>query len=348
MQNIHELYDRGLYQEVIHSIDLATFSALEDPVLAQVLAASYFQLGQFSDSLPLLKEIESCFSTDSNYLSLYGACLRRCGDLEAARLQLEQALKIQPEQSAVRNNYANLLIDLGDYQEAESILRGLLAADPDYQDAQVNLQRLRERQRIEQLKSDESQLEQASAWRLADPLLRAFADDEVQRTRPKPLDPDQGASDLKDQLPPLKEQQVASDQLTLALQAVQEGRHAFALQLCSQVHQSMPTSSALFECLSDAYVALQRFTEGEICLLHALQLGAKSLKLYANLTSLLCIRRDFALAQHYLEQASLLDASSPLLDKLRLQIAKAQGGSKSPMVRFDQEWSRPALTVKES
>ena len=108
MQNIFSLYEKGQYKKVIRSVDIDSFSANGDPMVAQVLAASHFQLGQYEESLLLLKEIESCFSTDSDYLSLYGACLRRCGDLESARLQFEQALKINPDHEPIQNNYANL------------------------------------------------------------------------------------------------------------------------------------------------------------------------------------------------------------------------------------------------
>ena len=347
-EEIYKLYEKGSYRQVVQLIDANQFSAARDPMLANILAASYFKLGEYTVSLSLLKEIESCFSADAGYLSLFGACLRRCGDLTNSRLRLEQALGIQPDNPAIKNNFANLLIDLNDYEKAESILAQLLVDDPSYDDARANLKRLEERRRIQGLKASDNIPEHSSSVSFADPLLLAFGEDEVQRTRPKSSKSDQSHADLRAKLPPLKDQQIAADQLRLALEAVQEGRHAFALQLCSKVHRSMPTSAALFECVSDAYIALQRFAESEICLLHALQLGAKSFKLYSNLTSLLCIRRDFALAQHYLEQASLLDHENPLLVKLRIQIANAQNSSNSPMVRFDQEWPRPTLTLQET
>ena len=88
MKKIFELYEQGSYKEAIHSIDLDRFSAIGDPATAYILAASYFQIGQYGESLSLLREIESCYSTDSNYLSLYGACLRRSGDLEVLVLSL--------------------------------------------------------------------------------------------------------------------------------------------------------------------------------------------------------------------------------------------------------------------
>ncbi len=348
MEKIFELYEQGCYQEVIRSIDLGKFSAIGDPALAHVLAASYFQLGLYSESLPLLKEVESCFLADPHYLSLYGACLRRCGELDDARFRLEQALSVQPDNAAIRNNFANLLIDLKDYDQAESILDQLLSDNPDYQDAQVNLHRLKQRKQIQQLQSENDTTADSSRWCLADPLMLAFGEDEVERTRPKQVKSAQVQSELKEKLPCLKQQQIGAEQLSLALEAVQEGRHTFALQLCSQVHQVMPTSPTLFECISDAYIALQRFGDAEICLLHSLQLGGKSFKLFANLTSLLCIRGDFTLAQHYLEQASLLDEVNPLLSSLRSQIAQSQDGKNASIVRFDHEWILPKLKRKES
>lgn len=346
MQNFPDLYERGRYQELVNKVDLANFSAVSEPLLTKIIAASYFHLGRFSEAMNLLKEIESCFSHDPNYLSLFGACLRRCGDLDAAQLQFEKALEINPEQAAIRNNYANLLIDLGNFQKAKVLLDQLLAEDSDYSDARVNLSRLNERERIQQLQSDDVPSAQSSTWVLADPLMLAFAEDEVKRTRPKSSDAQTLQSNLSKNLKPLKSQQIASDQLITAFKAVNEGRYSFALQLCSQIHQSMPASTSLFECMSDAYIGLQRFAEAEICILHSLQLGDKSFKLYLNLVSLLCIRGDFSLAQHYLELASTIDETSPLLEKYRLQIAKAQRNINSSFLRFDQEWKRPQMSKK--
>ena len=346
MSYFSDLYERGRYQELVSSIDLTNFSAVRDPLLSKLVAASYFHLGKHSEALNLLKEIESCFTHDPNYLSLFGACLRRCGDLVAAQSQFEKALKINPEQAAIRNNYANLLIDMGNFHKAEVLLNQLIAEDPDYSDARMNLLRLNERQRIQQLQSEDVPSAHSSTWLVADPLMLAFAEDEVQRTRPKSSDAQILQSNLKKNLKPLKSQQIAADQLTIAFEAVQEGRHSFALKLCSQIYLSMPASTSLFECMSDAYIGLQRFAEAEICILHSLQLGGKSFKLYSNLVSILCIRADFALAQHYLELASVIDATNPLLEKFRLQIAKVRKNKSSPVVRFDQEWKRPQLSKK--
>ena len=347
-QSLLSLFEQGRFQEIVQSIDRRSFSGVEAPLLTKIVAASYFQLGAHADALSLLKQVESCFVSDVDYLSLYGACLRRCGQLDDAKIQLQRALAIQGERFDVRNNFANLLIDLGDLDEAESILGKIIAENPGYGDAQVNLQRLKEQRNLQQLQSQAADASGQDDWQLADPLLLAFGDDEVQRTRPKPSDQSNAQPNLQSVLPPLKQQQVASDQLALALDAVVEGRHEFALKLCSEIHRSMPTSATLFECLSDAYIALQRFSEAEVCLLHALQLGARSFKLFANLTTLLCLRKDFALAQHYLAEAAALDASNSALSGLRGQIAAAQSGSKESLLRFDQEWSRPDLKQKVS
>ena len=46
MQKIYELYQNGRYQEAVELIDLDDFVAKSDPVLANIVAASYFKLGQ--------------------------------------------------------------------------------------------------------------------------------------------------------------------------------------------------------------------------------------------------------------------------------------------------------------
>ena len=74
---------------------------------------------------------------------MYGACCRRLGKLDAAKSLLQKALSYQPDSLPVRNNYANLLIDLNHFDSAEQILNSVLDSSPEYSDAKDNLQRLR-------------------------------------------------------------------------------------------------------------------------------------------------------------------------------------------------------------
>ncbi len=345
VQELINSFGANRHQDVIDAIDYDHFSALENPVAAKILAASYFKIGDYVRSLSLLSQIESCFLDDVEYLSLYGACLRRHGDLDLARLQFERALMIDANQPNVQNNFANLLIDIGDLDEAEKILNNLLAVDSSYSDASTNLQRLLEKRQAKNRSVAPSI--SGSSWSPADPLLLAFSNEEVQRTVPDKIRSKKQRkqkSELSNFLSTGKDYQIANDKLKLAQQAVNDKRYDFALQLCSQVNSSFRNSSAVYECVSDAYIAKSLFNQAEICLLHAIQMGATSFKLFVNLVSLACMRGDFDLAQYYFECSSAIDPDHTALDHLRDQIVKGRNSNATQPFRFDQPWATPAKT----
>lgn len=342
VQELMNIFEANHHHEVVESIDQHVFSALENPLITRIVAASYFKLGDYPNSVALLSQIESCFVEDIEYLSLYGACLRRNGDLDLARVQFERALKLDSDLPSVQNNYANLLIDIGNFAQAEDILKRLLADDPSYSDALINLQRLVEKQQIAEDSS--LGLNSASNWTMADPLLMAFSEDEVQRTY---LSKSSSKTSLKfkstlaNSLPEIKEYQLAADQLKLAQQAIIDKRYDFALKLCSQAYVSLPESSAIYECVSDAYIAQSLFKEAEICLLHALQMGVSTFKIFVNLVSLSCMRGDSILAQLYFERALSVDSENSALPPLRAQVSKCKKNNSSAPFRFDHKWSTP-------
>lgn len=347
IQELLDIFRANRHQEVINTIDKDSFSPSDQPVVANIIAAAYFKLGDFSSALNLLSEIESCFVDDIEYLVLYGSCLRRCGDLDNADIQFQRALKIDPSSSSLQNNYANLLIDLGRFEEAENILSALLATNPSYDDASINLQRLRERRQSFVFESEKPVSGQG--WSIGNPLLLAFSQDEVLKSAPLlNLDSRSKASQstLADALPSVQDHQLASDQLKVAQQAVLDGRYDFALQLCSQVKQSLPDLAAVYECASDAYIAKKSFKEAEVCILHSLQFGAKSAKLYINLISLSCIRSDFGLAQYYFELLLSIDSGHSALPQLRTQIQQGLQSQSQDLFRFEAPWSIPDVSRK--
>lgn len=335
------------YHDVINSIDQESFSPTDQPVIANIVAAAYFKLGEFPSALSLLSEIESCFVDDIDYLVLYGSCLRRCGNLDRADIQFKRALKLNPSSPSLRNNYANLLIDLRRLDEAENILSDLLAINPSYDDAILNLQRLRERRQSFVLESD--QPVSAKGWAMGNPLLLAFSQDEVLQSAPLLNQASKNKapqSKLSDSLPSVQDHQLAADQLKLAQQAVLDGRYDFALQLCSQVKGSLPDLAVVYECASDAYIAKKLFNQAEVCILHSLQFGAKSAKLFINLISLACMRSDFGLAQHYFELLLPIDSEHSALPQLRKQIQHGLQSQAQDLFRFDAAWESPDVSRK--
>ena len=70
-----------------------------DPPFANVVACSYYKLGDFESSFKLLTEIQSFFENDINYLCILGSVSRRLNNFDIARSSLEKALElIQHEQ----------------------------------------------------------------------------------------------------------------------------------------------------------------------------------------------------------------------------------------------------------
>ena len=82
-------------------------------------AAAYFCTGEYANAFNLLVELESTFGHAADFLSLFAATpVGGLGEPNKAEELFKRALEISPDSPEVRNNYANLLIDLNRYDEA--------------------------------------------------------------------------------------------------------------------------------------------------------------------------------------------------------------------------------------
>ena len=312
-------FQQGHFGEILSLTQSTDLSTGTDPRSMHVVAASHFSLGQISEALEILVELESSLGEDDGYLGLYGAVLRRSGNFIKAQEVFLRAISASPESFVLKNNYANLLIDMGDYEGAESLLKLVLDKAPDYTDASENLSRLRtlrDYQIAEQSRQSTSkQLNSSvvySASSLLDPLLMAFDQVEVrEHGRLKSI------SGLKDVCSTVPKQQMATDKLKLAQKSVSEGNPTFALDLCSQAYTNLGFNPELFGCVSDAYISANRFLEAEISLLHSLLNAGPTIKHFINLVSFASMRKDFQLAEFYFKKASCVDPTNPSLVQVR-------------------------------
>lgn len=333
-----ELFNKTKYNQLLSIVSSNQISTSQDPFIAQLVAGSYFHLGNFAMAAEILEHHIDVLGEDTNFLSMYGAICRRNGQLDQARKFLSKAISIDPHSKNTRNNYANLLIDLGELDESKIILEKLLVEDPTYSDAQSNLNRLlfRKQQITENCDVDNSVDE---PWAPADPLLLAFAEEEVSKAgsvnfkKPKSDE----ALGLSSRLPNPEKVSVATDKLKLATKAIEENNPNFALQLISSASSDLGSQASIYMNAADAYIRLDRFYEAEICYLHALQIGGRSLPAYINLTTLSMIRGDIALSHHYLDKAASIDPDSEALVKLRAQIQKKGSSDKYSYV-FVPSW----------
>ena len=226
-QQLLALFQAGRHHELVAQAQNCGVTPETNPLATNLLAASLFQLGEYGRAATLLEGLEAALGEHRDYLSLYGATCRRLGLLQRAEQLLSKALQIDPAAIDVRNNYANLLIDLERLPEARTILEQLLRERPDFQDARSNLNRLEFREQPQppagqgdrSAKANRSAKPNNSAqpWTPADPLMLAFAEEEVRHPGAiQPAQPSSTALNLASNLPQPEAKLLASDQLQLA------------------------------------------------------------------------------------------------------------------------------------
>ena len=93
----------------------------------------------------------------------------------------EKAIKIDPSPD-IRNNYANLLADLGHHEKALEILSEVLLANPGHPDALINKERISKLVKSSTNKSSFTPNSSLQPFQLADPLQLAFSYEESVRT----------------------------------------------------------------------------------------------------------------------------------------------------------------------
>ena len=345
--NLADLFSTGRYHELIAAAQKAEVTPQSEPIAAQLLAAAFFSIGEFGAAAPLLDELEPAFGLNADFLSLYAANCRRLGLLQKAEALFLKALSINPSSLSIRNNHANLLIDLGRLDEAKNILSLLVQEAPQYEDARANLNRIAFQQEPQLSKSLEFPAdEEIQGWSLADPLLMAFSDEEVAssglREQMKKSDP--AAASLLESLPDADARAMALEQLEQANHAVAEKQFALALQLCSQVLRVLGAHPPVYDCASDAYLNLRQFHEAELCLLQAIALDAPTPKRCLNLVSFASMRGDIVLAKYHLNKAASLDPSHPQLETIRANLDKRSKKIDQTPYSFQLKWELPKFS----
>lgn len=344
LDQLVSMFQDGQYRAILTFAKDNQSFIREDPLSAQVIAAAHFQLGNISDANEILSIHQASLGSDPSYLSLYGATCRRLGNLALARDLFKAALTLDPESLPVRNNYANLLIDLKEYTEASLILENILTEDPEYADAISNQNRLRHH--LDQPTSDAYT---SVAWKPLDPLMLAFAEEEIQKAGAHYFTKaaSHSSEKLAGQLPNADQASLASEKLTLAAHAIQEDNGSFALQLVSQAYSALGTQSNVYLNAADAYIRLKQFSEAEICFLHSLQMSGPSLPIFINLSTLSSMRGDLALARYYLDASAAIDPDHPQLPQLRKQISEQEKNNKS-IYTFMDSWVNPLMHQVQS
>lgn len=338
-------YQERAYSEIISIATSNNITPANDPASANIVAAAHFSLGQVRESIELLSVLEESLGDDDSFLSLYGAALRRSGDFKASSLMFKRALAQSPDNIFLKNNYANLLIDLEKYSDAKDLLLTIVSLNPDYKDAVENLQRvesllLAKSQSNDLYSSNPATVSSSSRSidSLLDPLLLAFDSQEVQEHGRLSNLPE-----LKAAVTNTDSRSIGLEKLKLANKAVSEDNLSFALEICSKSYIQLGCDSNVFDCVSDAYLKSNRFLEAEISILHSLAFSPPSMKHYINLTSLASMRLDFQLAEFYYQKAMCLDSTDPNLANLRKLLDRRKISKASSKFLFEKLWEFDVL-----
>jgi len=323
--NIEQLFEKSQYHEIISHFEQYEENPILEPALSFIYAASLFKVGEYARAGRILDLVSPSLDSESSFLSLHAATSRRLGNLSQADALFKKAIALDPEDLAIQNNYANLLIDCNDLEKAERTLIDILQKVPSYPDAKSNLERLYYLKTANSQDSGQNGIMSSipSSRELdikkilaQDPLMMAFCEDEVTENSisfgmPLLNNPQAMPDSSID-----SEKHLGYEQLKLAKIAVRENNPTFALNLCSQAYNTIGINADIYLTAADAYLSLQQFSEAELCIHQALQLCTPTVIQYINLTSLACIRSDIKIARYYLQRATALDPSCNHLSRL--------------------------------
>ena len=350
LASVASFFSSQQYHQIIKLSVESEFRSQTNPLVAQIIAASYFRVGDFQSALNLLEEIESSFDADPSFWSLYGITCRRLGDLDRAAVFLKKSIDLDPNSLAHKNNYSNLLIDLGRLDDAVNLLRQIIAVDPNYGDAVDNLNRAKfllssdnstvnsdhSTQNLSNNSDDDSTcnfIEVSEAF--PDPLMAAFSDEEVEiHGRIKKHTSKVASSALLSKLPTSSDQQMGLEALKMARKAFQEEQFQVSLKMCSKALFHLGPNPSIYDVSADCLISLKKFASAELCLLQAVALSTPTSKQFINLVTLAMIRGDLSLSAHYLNLAAGVDPHNPNLSRLKQQISDLSSKNENRPFQF--------------
>ena len=212
------------------------------------------------------------------------AVLRRIGRLDEAETVFRQSLKQHAENIFLQNNFANLLIDKQNFEEAEKILKNILTLNPSYEDARVNLNRLEFQKNLADSSPKTSQdlsnsnqiigISEEVNNAFIDPLEAAFTDEEVKLAGGLDLGANRQQSNKSSginlsKLPDRDHQKELQEAMSLARRTIESDPQQ-TIKDCTLLHNKLGVQTPIYEVAAEAYIRLQLFSDAEICLLTAL------------------------------------------------------------------------------
>ena len=338
LDSLINLFNNRKYEQIITEYKSSSFSLSSNPAESRILAAAYFSIGQYDNAYSILNDLTSIFVGDVDFLSLLGATARRLQKYTEAKSAFDEALKIQPANPELLNNYSNLLIDMGELKEAVKLLSSLSEANPNYSDAVQNLQRAKYMLQNSQtggqppLKvASQSTTTTNSVSSLKNPIELAFSKEESDRSRKDHLDKFNATDkEFLNSVPNTDTSCLDSESLSFIQQCIESKDYNQALRLLDKASLNLPVlPGRLYKLASDCYLGLAKYPEAESCLMHALLLDGPSSDYFVNLASFSLVSDNLKMADYYLGKAASYGASDDLTSKIQNSINSKKANSTS-------------------
>ena len=302
--NLSRAFEEKKYQSIVDYFSTLPSQDDVDPSERNIVAVSYYYLGDYDSAISLCESIYPFLNGDEAFLAFYGSALRKSGDTDIALKFYNDSLTLIPTSLILKNNLANLFLDLSRFDEAKSLLQEVLSQDPQYTDALENLKRLEFlSSQISPQTIESSSLQQDISL---DPLNRAFSVEEVQRTFKPPVDSNNkstGIQQFQNVLPSLNIKDVDDDRLRLARSYLATDPLQ-ALEECKSLFKSIGPNPSIYCLAGDTYVRLKLFSDAESSFYSALLLGSEDPSILINLANLVHMRGDQLLSYSFLELCS--------------------------------------------
>ena len=235
---LRENFEQGKYGEIVSLCADNEDFVITDPSIIYILAAAQLRLGNNRAAQELCERLEGPYKENEGFLSMYAAVLRRQGLFKRSEEIFKQALAIS-NSLETRNNYSNLLIDKGEYENAKGMLSAIVKTDPSYTDAVENYERVKGL--IESnLQTKESYQSENNGLKLDynDPIEAAFAVGEVIQCGAEIGNVTSEALNIIDiESDGTELEQAELESLQLADELIQKNQNNAALEICNKIRK---------------------------------------------------------------------------------------------------------------
>jgi len=325
IETLNKKFQLGEFAEICNQAIADSITPQANPTESLIVAGAFFQLKKYQECSEWCENLYPVMGTKPEFLSMYGAALRRIGRQNDAKKIFLEGIEGLNTSKELLNNYANLLIDTQKFEEARDILSNLLKENPTYNDAKENLNRLNYiesnliKDKSYQTKRSTDQSDgKEEAINFADPLLDAFTQQEVELSikNKKVMSYTNSEKEFISKLPEIDTSRTLTELISLARELIMKTPDQ-CLSLCEHLYRELPMQEIVYEIAGQAYVNLKQFNNAERCWLIALSMGSVDITILLNLANVSHLRGDILLSNYWLEQVARKEPNHPKLGEIK-------------------------------